>query len=407
MSFTPNAEQPGSILFLKSEAGTLLAPEIFLKNRGWLVRSFVDIRDAVVAVVQSPPDFILVCADHPNTQAQALPHFFQRKLGIQSIAYFDRHPAHAKAILDLMQIPYALYPVVSGPSIERMIFKVRRDLQITELREQERANLEQAPRSNFINIKQTAAEAPENLFQIFDGRRSEQQRLHPNLSIVRQGTKFAVDGVLPPVYENDITVLENGTRVACLVLQTSRFSGYLIAALGKNRALNSQFFKTISARLTAFLKANGEKMREREPMNLILQSVKFESWSIEQAEFLEKASHGDDEMSMAFFPFHEMEIETQDSTVKEMCTISIDDLAADLTLDFDLYLNLPINNRNILYTPRGNVFYGEQKDRLKKSGVQRMSLTKSDVPNLLGYRARIYLNSRIELFHSEKNSGKG
>jgi hypothetical protein len=406
MSFTPNAEQPGSILFLKSGAGTLLAPEIFLKNRGWLIRSFVDIRDAVAAVVQSPPDFILVCADHSNTQAQALPHFFQRNFGIRSIAYFDRYPAHAKSILDLMQTPYALYPVVSGPSIERMVFKVRRDLQIADVRERERALLEQTPPSNFIKIKQAAAEAPANLFQIFEGRRSAQQILSPDQSIVRQGAKFAVEEVRPPAYEDDITVLENGTRVACLILQSSRFSGYLIAALGKNRTLNSQFFKTISARLTAFLKANGEKMCEHEPMSLILQSVKFNSWSIEQAEFLEKASHGDDEMSMAFFPFHQTEIETQDSAVKEMCTISIDDLVADVTLDFDLYLNLPVNNRNILYTPRGNVFYGQQKDRLKKNGIERMSLTKSDAPNLLGYRAKNYLNSRIEQFLSEKNSGK-
>ena len=493
-STTSSAESQRSILFLKSKANTLTGPEGFLKNRGWLVRSFVDMRDAIQSVMQSQPNYILICADHPNAQVLMLPQLFQGKLGIHTIAYFDKHPTQPKTILDAMKTPYVLYPNVSGPSVERMILKIQRDLQVVEERKREFAARGEVP-NDLIKIKQgTAAEEdstthrfamkeledmlasvdpatqsksdliflernlgemhsaetdeakhrglkavepgtsagkrslknadpasgsnhrPEKDFSsgpelikrrdkpVETGADAARTTKNSEYSVIGQGAQFAVRDVSAPEYTEDITVFENGLRVACIVIQSVRFSGYLIAALGKNRVIDAKFLKTISSRLAAFLKANGEKIQERENMDLVLQSVRFDSWSESQAEFIRKAPHGDDEMTMAFFPFRDIDIKTQEARASEMCTINIDDLADNAVLDFDLYLNLPVNNRNILYTPRGHSFYGSQKERLKKSGVLRMSVFKSDVPQLASYRAKNYLNSRIEDFNSDKKN---
>jgi hypothetical protein len=59
---------------------------------------------------------------------------------------------------------------------------------------------------------------------------------------------------------------------------------------------------------------------------------------------------------------------------------------------------LPTNNKYLLYTPKGGVFYDRQLERLKKQGVTHMHIDKVAAPAISKYRAENYLNDLVDDF---------
>ena len=231
-------------------------------------------------------------------------------------------------------------------------------------------------------------------------------------SIFLKGTREALEkSVVSSKHQHaqPVQKIEESTNVACIVVESPRFSGYLVTALGKNRKIDSHFLKGVHDRLFAFLKANGEDVKREESMNIKIKQVPFEDWAMDCAEFLRKSVHNGDEVAMAFFPYAEAKVELQESYNSEMAAVSLKDLAPDKEVEMNLYVYLPTNNKYILYTPRGSKLYGKQKDKLHSQGVTHMHMLKAEADDLNKYRAQNYLNAKIEEFErnqKEKNKIK-
>jgi hypothetical protein len=231
-------------------------------------------------------------------------------------------------------------------------------------------------------------------------------------SIVVKGSVDALDKTVitrDDLAEEQITKIENSTNVACITVDSPRFSGYLVAALGKNRKVDKAFIDSIKTKLFAYLKANGEVVNNEDSMGIKIQEVEFESWAIEQAEFLRKSVHDGDEVAMAFFPHQDLSTKLEDSASQKMVKMSVDELKEDIAVEFDLYMYMPANNKYLLYTPQGMPFYGKQKENLQGKGVTHMHLRRESVGEVKKYRAQNYLNDKIEAFKAAKkikDSGK-
>ncbi|MFP5520678.1 MAG: hypothetical protein ACLGGX_12295 [Bdellovibrionia bacterium] len=196
-------------------------------------------------------------------------------------------------------------------------------------------------------------------------------------TIIARGTQEALDQSSVYVKNAKTETVEQATNVACIVIDSTRFSGYLVTAMGKDRKIDEEFIDKVRQRLFKFLKENGELMEgDENAMNIKIKQVDFEDWAMECADFLRKSIHKGDEVAMAFFPHAEAKMKSGQSADTSMATISIDDIKEDIPLDFGVYVYLPKNDKYVLYTPQGGKFLGKQKEKLKAQGVTDLHVKK-------------------------------
>ncbi|MDG0817840.1 hypothetical protein [Bdellovibrio svalbardensis] len=202
-------------------------------------------------------------------------------------------------------------------------------------------------------------------------------------------------------FQDKVTELEKATNVVCIMVESARFSGYLIAAMAKDKTMDLVFIERVRSRLFRFLKDNGEKVEDSESMPVKVREVPFEDWALAHAEFLRKSVHNGEEIAMAFFPRKDLKAKLIECADSEMAAIHIDELAADVRVEFNVYIHLPRNNKYLLYTPSGSTFMGTQKDRLVNQGVSHLHILRLEQSGLDKYRAQNFLNDKIEEFEAK------
>lgn len=206
---------------------------------------------------------------------------------------------------------------------------------------------------------------------------------------------------------NQISEIKTTKNSVCIIVESPKFSGYLVAAMGSPQKIDANFIDLVRERLFAFLKAHGELIQDNErAMEIKLEEVEFNDWALDQAEFLKRAVHDDTEIAMAFFPSQDTSTKLEQSVSEKMLQMDISDLREDVALDFDLYVYLPENKKYLLYTPEGRPLYGNQKNRLAEKGVSKMHLRKDSAHGVKRYRAQLFLNDKIAEFKKKKNKDK-
>ncbi|MFS4457788.1 hypothetical protein [Bdellovibrio sp. HCB2-146] len=225
-------------------------------------------------------------------------------------------------------------------------------------------------------------------------------------SLIERGTTNALDKSCIQLATTKPAEIELTTNMACIIVESPRFSGYLITAMGKNKVIDAGFINKIQTRLYNFLKEHGEKVANGESLNLKLKQVPFMPWAIEKAEFMRKSTHLGEEVAMAFFPRNEIHAKFGVSPDEEMAAIQISEFTGNTPVNFNLYVHLPKNNKYVLYTPRGGIFYGIQKDRLSSQGISHLHVLKAEMKDLNIYRAETYLNETIDDFEKQQNPPK-
>jgi DNA-binding NarL/FixJ family response regulator len=224
-------------------------------------------------------------------------------------------------------------------------------------------------------------------------------------SIIVRGTQNALDETVvirDDLDEDDVEEIKKSSNLACITVESPRFSGYLVCAMGKDRVIDQDFINMIQSRLVNFLKSNGEPISPDDTLSLKLQEVEFEDWAVQQAEFLRKSVHEADEVAMAFFPRKDLHVKLEESASEKMVKMTMDELKEDTPLEFDLYIFMPENNKYILYTPQGMPFYRQQKGRLSERGVTHMHLRKDSISGVKKYRAQNFLNEKIAAYKQAK-----
>lgn len=225
-------------------------------------------------------------------------------------------------------------------------------------------------------------------------------------SIFVKGVSKAIDETVIVGDGSIKQILEDNSHMACIIVESNRFSGYLVAALGKDKKIDGQFVELIRLKLIKFLKDNGEAIENESNLQIKVKRVDFEGWALEYAQFLRKSVHKGDEVAMAFFPFANAQTPVGESAAATMVSIKTEDIQTDTPLDFNMYLYLTSNKKYILYTPEGGKFLREQKDRLIRQGMIKMHIQKGDVQNLSKFKAQNHLNSLIKEYEQKPRTQK-
>lgn len=590
-----------SIFILKIKSDSLKQAETFLRNRNWVVGTGVGLREALAYIIQKKPEFVMIAADHPNKKVKILPRLLAQAFPVKLIVFAEAQAGSSISSLHEMGAEYTLFPPVSGPSIERIVLKMKRDEEKRAQEQKERvargetdgaesgvirlkgengeasdnassfeqaraalnqlissggddhhdesaggiaggmsvpgydpanpgtyvdkggigsgagqpgmaymgqlgdayqspgaaaargdlpAHLDQSPRdgeafadweertraSLAAMMQQQGASndsmsagggagfgpgghagggpgsqghgsvgegttdgfsdwsgvgaKPEPKIPNFDGAESrrkqapimeseyvpKKKKLEPRYktgnswksendleSIIVKGTQAALDETVKVRDDIDeYQEIEKASHCACIIVESEKFSGYLVAALGKNRKVDKDFIDQVKKRLFSFLKTHGEIVKDDDSMQVKLEEVAFEDWALEQADFLRKSIHDGDEIAMAFFPTKDTTIKLEESASSKMLMMDISELKEDTAVEFDLYIYMPENNKYLLYTPQGRPLYGTQRNRLTDKGVTKMHLRKESAGNVKKYRAQNYLNEKIQAFKAKK-----
>lgn len=443
-----------SLLIIKSQPTSLGAVEGFLRNREWKIKSTTNLKEALMFLLKEQPQFVMVSVDHPNRKVRNLPRILIQAFPVCVITYAEESSSASLGLLNSYASEYVLYPPVTGPAVERTVNKYYKDLQTRGTTQGNSRAAINAAQNGVIAIKGEA-----NSFSSMNAQNILSRLLNEDLGIVPQGlgagtlhtyagtgqnssgwvplpeelnsarrprftpeeiesdprstkmdsvilrgTKEALDKSCAPTPFESADAIEQSTSVACITVQSSRFSGYLVTAMGKNKSLDNEFMEKVRHRLFRFLKENGEDIQESDPsLELNIKPVPFEDWSLQYAEFLRKSIHNGNEVAMAFFPREDIVASYDPSHAEEMAAINIEELAGDVAVEFNVYIHLPRNNRYVLYTPRGSVFYHVQKERLHTQGISALHIFKGDLPDLHKYRAQNFLNKKILEYETSKD----
>ncbi|MFM6928522.1 MAG: hypothetical protein ACKOX6_08660 [Bdellovibrio sp.] len=220
-------------------------------------------------------------------------------------------------------------------------------------------------------------------------------------SLIFKGVRDAMEKACIQFPDPQVVEMEQASHVACILVESSRFSGYLVAATAKDQIIDRAFVEKIRSRLFRFLRDNGEKIEDNESMPIKLKQVPFMTWALECADFLRKSIHEGHEVALAFFPRPNLRAEIIDSADSEMAAVNIQELVADAVVEFNVYIHLPRNNRYVLYTPCGGIFFNAQKERLVSQGVSHLHVLRMELSGLDKYRAQNFLNNTIEEFEAK------
>lgn len=435
-----------TIFILKSTTRSLVSAENFLKTRGWTVFSSIDLLETITMLLEKQPHYFMLCYDHPSQKALQLPRLLQQiMLPITTINYLERESAANISKMQASGNPHQIFPPVSGPAIERAILKIEKELslELAQSRKIDRngnQELFEVPMDmkNALQMFFSTADDEEN--SEFDPEnygvsastlthlhfaakedpskdpqppaplatpKTETKRERKNDlkkdSIIVTGTELALGGSVNSNPSEKIQKIEASSNCVCITVESTRFNGYLVAAMGKNRVLDAEFVANVQKRLFAFLRSQGETISDDDGCEVKLKQVEFEDWALEQADFLKKSIHNGNEVAMAFFPTDKAAPEITGEEGKKMLQLNIDDLEGDKEVNFNVYVHLPANNKYVLMTPKGGIFLSEQKDRLKKKGVAKMHMRQEEIRDVKQYKAQNYLNSKIDEFHQKKS----
>ena len=120
-------ENENTLLIIKSQPNGLGPVEAFLKNRGWIMASVTNLKEAIAYIVQSKPAFIMVSVDHPNKKVHKLAKILAQSYPCCIITFAELSNLNSYAMLSESGTKYLIYPPVTGPSIERTVNKFYKD----------------------------------------------------------------------------------------------------------------------------------------------------------------------------------------------------------------------------------------------------------------------------------------
>jgi hypothetical protein len=138
MTETASEKKSRKILFLKKNQQSLVGAEKYLIKRGWSVVSTHDLKVAVLKAVEFKPDYIFLAFDHQNQKVTNLPKVFKQILSASIIPFLETQSAFAAHLIKQSGFPYSLTPPMTGPKIERLIHKIKHDLDNPQAAQEEK-----------------------------------------------------------------------------------------------------------------------------------------------------------------------------------------------------------------------------------------------------------------------------
>ena len=368
-----------SVLILNTDPRLMIQAQQFLSNRDWQVFITTQLKEALQYLITQKPSFFLVSVEHPQTHVENLMRMVMQTYPTVVIPFAENSNMNSFKLLTQINARYRIFPPVTGPSVERAVNRFLKDLSYKQAQELAIQRAQSRAKNGGLGIAPVLADKPE----ILEESVPSSLLLGLNESFQESsGDKVSPIGLV--------------TRSYCLMVDSPQYCGYLVVAAADNRTMDQNFISTIKHRLLKSLSRFGEPVRDGESFQIDLKPVNFESWALAHAEFLKKTIHLGQEIAMAFFPIEKVRPLIRKTEFPQMRSVQLSDLEEDQVVPMNLYIHLPMNDRFIIYTGQGGIFYSEQKQRLLAKGLGELFIQEIDVPRFVQYCVQNRLNHLIE-----------
>lgn len=440
-------EKQKTILIIKQKMTTLQKVEAFLSKRDWQIFVAREPEVAIEIMVKENPLFIMVPVDHPDKRIGLIPAFAQKLYSCCPMWYSELLSTKSLHSLNNLNTDYILPVPVSGLAVERMAnrylnLRAKKQAQngkklpsyyviangqskSGETMTQEQASLRINALIEVLNqasgamdnglsstpssleIPSMSGAAPLRTKSNLDVDQSEKavpearsaakgKAAEEYYHLLKRSIKSSISDFIEPGANREGRPLGVVSNVACLIVDSTLYKGYLVIATGRRKALDAHLMHKLQVRLAGFLEQGHVSLNKRDVYNLFLKPVAFESWSQKCAEFLFKTLHQGDTVAMAFFPREDIHHQESPSASEDMVALSLEYFSEDSQSEFDIYLYFPLNKRYLLYTPSGATLYKSQTINLQKKGVTHFHIRRSDLPEFKKFRIQSHLNAKIE-----------
>lgn len=423
------SERKSRIYIIKSASKEIRQAEAYLKNRGWPVASGHLLKECLLFIIKNKPDYILISADHPQKKVFALPQLIKQAFNICVIGFSENLTQTSFKRLEAMQVPFKMNQAPSGPAIERMILNTERRLKNAgdiKTLDQNTAMIQQDAQKALAQFMKFDADVTEHGGAFVFSNEDTSKNFHLNQT-GQQGKEFKAHSATPTeetasFYRESLiaqgveSVLQKNStfdlgspqkislvsKATCIIIDSQAFTGYLIAVFGENREVDETFLGEIKTQLFAYLKENGHTVQESELLDLKLNTISFNRWAFQQAEFLKKTIHSDQEVAFAFFPIEKSKLTVKFESSKNISKLKMDinELKANVPLEFDVYLHMESNDKYLLYTPQNFPIYEGQLNRLKSMGISHLHIRKDQSNLVRKYHVQNYLNQKIDDYNT-------
>lgn len=395
-----------SILLISASPGGLKPSQGYLVSRGWLVNETSDLKEALRIITSKQPEIVVACLDHPNKSINILLSLIRERLRCCVIATTQKSNLKNYSLLQEDAIEQKLFPPVSGPAIERCIIKYFKKMEslfgVVTTPDSRRSGI--SPKMFRINPS-----SPDNVIDYANlgnsrpfslDLSSELKPFQPQHVLARGTDRVINDLLLAEENKSVKKPLGLATKMTCMLIESRHFNGYVVAAMGHDCHMDEIFTAIIYKHLVRFLEEQGEPVSATDIFQMNIKPVPFLSWASECAEFLKKSVHKGNEVAFAFFPVHGVRASYMPSASGEMLAVPIEEMYGNTKVDFDVYIFFPTNNRYVLYTPAGAIFYTHQQERLRERGVSAVHIKKENLKDLNRYRAQRYFHTIIDEYIS-------
>lgn len=452
-----NTPERRRVFVVKAKEKSSTGFETFLRNRGWDVSVTCDLKEALTGLFQQPVHYVLVTVEHSNPKCMRLPSVIAQTLKIPVILFSEGITPNGMSTLRATGHPHTLGPTISGPSIERMILKIEREQaaaktdapedkfsfgakgqtmeDIVHLFEgsgqaamksaEAGQGARSAPLVDSVSLSRGASPNEGNsglsLADLADilhepasnelaynlgtlthaNSKSAKSRLTPgdSAALLVRGVEHALSISSVQITEtcdpNGPASIRHCTRVACFYVTSSFFSGSLVVAFGSSREIDPDFIANLKTFFVGYMSKQGLSTSFDELPEFRLNEVSFEDWTLEQAMFLRKSVHYDQEIAVAFFPQGEEISPIELSAEAHMSKLRLDEIRHDVNLEFDIYLHFPINQKYIRYAAKGRNMMSEQRSRITAGGITHVHVRKECERDIVRYRVQNFLNDKI------------
>ncbi len=214
-------------------------------------------------------------------------------------------------------------------------------------------------------------------------------------SIIVKAVRHALGESILPIPSVTKEKIETSAQLACLSVNSLQFSGYILAAYGNNRALSTELMETFRMSVVRFLNNHGEDILIRPGTNIKVSQLPFLDWTMKNTEFVMHSLHRGSEIAMSFLNCNIEEPKVVPEPHRSMIGFDIKEICADKPVEFDVYIDMPKNNRCIKLKRTGDIFHGEQKKRLQERGIEKLLMKENSWTDFLRYHAQNNIDQLI------------
>ncbi len=398
-----------NILLISATPDGLKASHGYLKSRGWGVEETADLKKALNMLTTKQTDIVVACIDHPNKNIGQLLSLIRERLRCCVILTTQKSNLQNYSLLQETTAEQKLFPPVSGPSIERAVTKYYKKQEslfgVVSGPEARRSGI--SPRLFRLNVNNNESVIDyanldrDKKFNI--DLSTELKPYQPQHVLLRGTERVLKDLVLAEPDKKILKPVDKATSITCMLIESRNFNGYVVAALGQDCQMDEIFTAIIYKHLVKYLEAQGEPVVATDIFQMQIKPVPFLAWATECGEFLKSSVHKGNEVAFAFFPIQGVRASYKPSSSGEMLAVPIEELYGDAKVDFDVFIFFPANNRYVLYTPSGAIFYAHQQQRLRERGVKDVHIKRENLKDLNRYRAQRYFHAIIDEYISGRD----